>query len=76
MKKETAVIALSSFIREVKPKMVVSVLKRTRKLVEEAVQKAQLVVTYRALPYPTRNYVTEYCSGLKEFLAELQDARM
>ncbi len=73
--RETAVIVLSSFIQEAKPRMVVSVLKRTRKLVEEAIQKDQLVVRYKALPYPTRNYVMEYCYGLREFLAELQDTR-
>ena len=72
--KETAVIDLSIFVQEAKPRIVLSVLKRTSKLVEEAVKKAQLVVRYKVLPYPTRNYVTKYRSGLKEALLESQDA--
>jgi len=74
--REMAVTTLSGFIHEVNPRMVLSILKRTSKLVEEAIKRDKLVVRYKVLPYPTRNYVTEYCYGLREFLAELHDTRM
>ncbi len=66
--KEAAVSELSKFLREEKPKIVVSVLKRTSGLVAKAVQRSQIKVSYRVLPYPTRHYATVYCSGLAVIL--------
>ncbi len=71
--KETAVAELCSLIQEAKPRNVVSVLKRTSRLVEEAVKEAEVTVRYKALPYPTRNRVKEYCSGLVPILSELKE---
>ena len=69
--KEIAVVALSSFIREVKPVIVVAVLKRINKLAQKAVNRSQISLRYEVLPYPTRNCIAKYTSGLKGFLSEL-----
>jgi len=74
LEKETAVAELCSLIQEAKPGTVVSVLKRTRKLVEGAVKEANVSVSYKALPYPTRNRINEYLSGLRPILSALKTA--
>jgi len=72
--REVAVEKLSDLLRQEKPKTTVSVLKRTSKLVEKAVERAQIPVVFRTLPYPTRNYVTQYRSGLASILTSLSEA--
>jgi len=72
--REAAVEKLSDLLRQEKPKTTVSVLKRTSKLVEKAVERAQISVDYRTLPYPTRNYVTQYRSGLTTILTSFFEA--
>jgi hypothetical protein len=66
--KEIAVRELNAFIQEVKPRFVLSVLKRTGKLVQEAVNRTDLV-RFKVLPYPTRNYVRHYSDGLIDVLS-------
>ncbi len=56
-----------------KPKILVSVLKRLIKPVEEAVKRAQIQVHCKALPYPTRQYVKQYRSELTAILSENLD---
>ncbi len=72
--KEVAVEELSNLLRQEKPKITVSVLKRTSKLVEKAIERAQIPVSYRALPYPTRNYGTQYGSELAAVLTSFSEA--
>ncbi len=67
---------LSEFIQDEKPKTVVAVLKRISKPVEEAVQRARTSASYKALPYPTRQYVRQYSSGLGAILSELWDTTL
>jgi len=62
--REAAVGKLSNLLRQEKPKTTVSVLVRTSKLVAKAIERTRIPVSYRTLPYPTRNYVTQYRSGL------------
>jgi hypothetical protein len=71
---EAAVEKLSNLLRREKPKIALSVLKRTSKLVAKAVERAQIPVNYRTLPYPTRNYVTQYRSGLAAILTSFSEA--
>ena len=71
---EAAVEKLSNLLRQGKPKTTVSVLKRTSKLVRRAIERAQIPVDYRTLPYPTRNYVTQYRSGLAAILTSFSEA--
>jgi len=70
---EVAVEKLRDLLRQGKPKTTVSVLKRTSKLVEKAVERAQIPVDYRTLPYPTRNYVTQYRSELAAILTSFSE---
>ena len=72
--RETAIEKLSNLLRQEKPKITVSALQRTSKLVRRAVERAQTTVNYRTLPYPTRNYVTQYRSGLAEILTSFSEA--
>ena len=72
--REAAVEKLSNLLRQEKPKTTVSVLVRTSKLVAKAIERAQVPVNYRTLPYPTRNYVTQYRSGLAATLTSLFEA--
>jgi len=72
---EVAVEKLSTLLQQEKPKTTVSVLKRTSKFVEKAVERAQIPLDYRTLPYPTRNYVTQYRSGLAEILTSFSEVR-
>ena len=71
---EAAVEKLSNLLQQEKPKITVSVLKRTSKLVEKAIERAQIPVNYRTLPYPTRNYVTQYRSGLAAVLTSFSES--
>ncbi len=71
--KEIAVRELNAFIQEVNPRFVVSVLKRTSKLVQEAVNKTHLA-RFRVLPYPTRNHVRHYSDGLIDVLSACDSA--
>jgi len=73
--REAAVEKLSSLLQQEKPKTTVSVLKRTSKLVRRAIETAQIPVDYRTLPYPTRNYVTQYRSGLATILTSFSEVR-
>ena len=70
---EAAVEKLSNLLQQEKPKITVSVLKRTSKLVEKAIERAQIPVNYKTLPYPTRNYVTQYRSGLAAILSSFSE---
>lgn len=72
--KEVAVEELSNLLRQEKPQITVSVLKRTSKLVEKAIERAQIPVSYSALPYPTRNYATQYRSELATILTSFSEA--
>ena len=72
--REVAVEKLSNLLQQEKPKITVSVLKRTSKLVGRAIERAQIPVDYRTLLYPTRNYVTQYRSGLAEILTSFSEA--
>lgn len=71
---EAAVEKLSNLLRQEKPKITVSVLKRTSKLVRRVIERAQIPVNFRTLPYPTRNYVTQYRSGLAAILTSFSEA--
>lgn len=71
--KEVAVEELSNLLRQEKPKITVPVLKRTSKFVEKAIERARIPVSYRALPYPTRNYGTQYRSELAAFLTSFSE---
>ncbi len=62
---------LCSFLQEEKPRLVASTLRRISGLVEEAVKTSRLTVEYRTLPYPTRQYITEYRSKLGLILSDL-----
>jgi len=70
--KAAAVSALRSLILDAKPRNVVSVLKRTSKLVEIATRGAEASVLHHPLPYPTRNSIKEYSSGLRLILSKLE----
>lgn len=70
---EAAVEKLSTLLQQEKPKVTVSVLKRTSKLVRRAIERAQIPVEFRTLPYPTRNYVTQYRSGLAAILTSFSE---
>jgi len=70
--KAAAVAALYSLIQDAKPRNVVSVLKRTSRLVEIAARGAQVSVLHKPLPYPTRNRIKEYASGLRLILSKLE----
>lgn len=70
---EEAVEKLSDLLQQEKPEITVSVLKRTSKLVGKAIERAQIPVDYRTLPYPTRNYVTQYRSGLAAILTSFYE---
>ncbi len=72
--REAAVEKLSNLLRQEKPKITVSVLKRTSKLVEKAIERAHIHVNYRTLPYPTRNYVTQYRSAMAAILTSFSEA--
>src|SRR3990172_7796362 len=73
--REAAVEKLSNLLQQEKPKTTVSVLKRTSKLVAKAIDRARIPVNYRTLPYPTRNYVTQYRSGLAAILTSFLEVR-
>ena len=70
---EVAVEKLSNLLQQEKPRITVSVLKRTSKLVGKAVERTQITTNYRTLPYPTRNYVTQYRSGLAAILTSFSE---
>jgi len=70
--KAAAVAAMCSFIQDAKPRNVVSVLKRTSRLVEIAARGAKVPVLHKPLPYPTRNSIKEYSSGLRLILSKLE----
>ena len=70
--KAAAVAALYSLIQDAKPRNVVSVLKRTSRLVEIAARGAKVPVLHKPLPYPTRNSIKEYSSGLRLILSKLE----
>ncbi len=71
---EVAVEKLSNLLQQDKPEVTVSVLKRTGKLVAKAVERAQIPVNYRTLPYPTRNYAPQYRSELAAILTSFSEA--
>ena len=70
---EAAVGKLSNLLRQEKPKITVSVLTRTSKLVREEIKRAQTTVNYRTIPYPTRNYAPQYRSGLTAILTSFSE---
>ncbi len=69
--RNAAVQDLHSFLQAENPKAVVSTLRRISRLVQEAVKTSHLRVEYRTLPYPTRQYITEYRSKLGIILSDL-----
>ena len=70
--KAAAVATLCSLIRDAKPRNVVSVLKRTSRLVEIAAREAKVPVRFKPLPYPTYKGIREYYSELHLIISELK----